>query len=171
MKQFHCNSFNWELPDNINLSWQSEEPRWLEILLANGVKAMLSIATGEYSKKAAIENSILNSVVRHGAYLAPMDEEYPDELTLLLDSPNVRVSQHHILRYGNNFAIHLIIKDEFQESDIAVFRNLISNLKPIENSLKDAIGEKSICLIGIEENRFSSMGSLHYLDSEQLIDS
>lgn len=126
MKSFDCDFFTLVLDERIKCFWSTEQPEYLNLFVNDFALARLSISTGLYADKGWVEDSIRRAVAERGGYLGPMDEDYPDEHMLLIDDPHGRVSEHHLLRYGAGWAIHINIYDNYHDGDIEVLRSVIS---------------------------------------------
>ena len=167
MTVFDCNFFTLFLDHHVRCFWNSEQPESLNLVTNDVAQAQLSIATGLYADKQVIEESIIRAVAARGGYLAPMDEEYPDELTLLIDDRQGHISQHHLLRYGESWAARITVYDNYNDRDIEILRAVLSSLM-IKVEAVAAAGDHSAHHLEISDSTFfSTIGSRRMLEGER----
>ena len=166
MKFFNCNFFSLFLDEHIRCFWNSEQPERLNILINDAAQAHLSFATGLYADKTTIENTIIQAVAARGGYLAPMDEDYPDELSLLIDDHQNRISQHYLLRYGECWAMKITVYDNYNDRDIEILRAALSSAEIKVEAVATAGDHTAIHLEISDSTLYSTLGSRRILESE-----
>jgi len=155
----------WAFDERIQCFWNEDEPSRLELVINDCALARLIVRTGKFADKKLIENSIIDSVALGAGYLAPMDEDFPDEIVFVIESQKMRVAQHHIIKYGPNYAIHLNIYEGYSDIDIDTARQSMLEMK-IKSDILLSVGDQLTAKFIIdEETRFSSIGQRRVLET------
>ena len=165
MKFFRCNYFTWQIPDHIQVWWNGDEPDWLALSTTTGIEAIFNVTTGSLAQKTTIENQFVMMVAKMNGYLAPMDEDYPDDIGLLVENGSLQISQHHLFRYGEGYALHIMLEGDFNEHDVEIFRSLLLLIEVDEESLRGAQPGKLTMSIASDVS-FMSIGERRLLDIE-----
>lgn len=165
MKTLFCQYFKWQILDEVQLFWEGEDPQALQLMDSFGTSGVLTLSSGKFSRKDFVEYQVEQFVARHGGYLAPMDEEFPDELTMVVEDKLRRINQHFFLRYGPGYALNLTIRGDLQEQDFDRFRRLFSNIEIHEDQIP-VIDSPALELPIDLQSTVMTVGQRNYLESQ-----
>ncbi len=95
-----------------------------------------------------------------------MDEDFPNELILLIDDSRGRANQHHLLRYGPNYAVHINAHHNYFDKDIEFLRSELGSIAIHDEAITMA-GDQSACHLNIDEKTFhTQIGERNLLESK-----
>lgn len=167
MKSFFCEYFTWEIDEEIDLSWEGENPTTLHLSNAHGIEGILTLRVGKFADINLIESQITRFVARYGGYLEPMDEEFPDEFVYVIEDKTRRENRHHFVRWGNAYSLNLIIRGDIQDRDVLTYRELLRRIVMHESQIPD-IDDVNIALPIEERTHTAFLGQRRFLESEYI---
>lgn len=166
MKLFACNFFSWAVPEQMDCLWDDDRPRALNLVVNQASMARLTMSTGIYADKKSIETHIETFANSRGGYVVPLDDEFPNEVSLLIDNELGRICQHHVMLYGQGYAISVMLYRDYMDRDIDTVRKSLASIN-VDREAIAASGSNRFCEFAINEATcFTNVGNRRLLQEE-----
>lgn len=162
MRIFYCDYFTWSVSDDFKVFWESENPQCLQLLNDHEISGTLTLRTGDSANRSLVEVQIERFVAEHAGYLAPIDLDFPDEFSYVIENRLKRFTQHQFIRFGQGYALVLSIHGEFDDSDVRTYRNLFAAIKVDEHKIPE-VDSTAIVLPVAKQTNADQVGSLYFL--------